>query len=222
MLMKGEYIFYCGENVRDAEEVLTYYQEKKVVFEEHKQICAPKTAFKIYTADYTDGETTLRSRWVAKEKYDLATRIMNNLPEDIAMTGDVGIKLQDVKDGKNTLDEFVAQLDLTELEAITRGDYKMDSPLGAKGNAGAYGGVLQSLRDKGVPPVITTDGPSGIRLQSSCSLLPIGTLIACSFNTELTKKMYEGIAGEMKEKGSDVLLAPGMNIHRNPLWRRLQ
>lgn len=220
MLMKGEYIFYCGENVRDAEEVLTYYQEKKVVFEEHKQICAPKTTFKIYSADYTDGETTLRSRWVAKEKYDLATRIMNNLPDDIPMTGNVGIKLQDVKDGKNTLDEFVAQLDLTELEAITRGDYKMDSPLGAKGNAGAYGGVLQSLRDKGVPPVITTDGPSGIRLQSSCSLLPIGTLIACSFNTELTKKMYEGIAGEMKEKGSDVLLAPGMNIHRNPLCGR--
>ena len=114
----------------------------------------------------------------------------------------------------------MAQLDNVELEAITRGDYKMDSPLGAKGNAGAYGGILESLRNKGVKPIITTDGPSGIRLASCCSLLPIGTLLACTFNTELVEKMYTILAGEMKEKGSDVLLAPGMNIHRNPLCGR--
>lgn len=217
---KGEYDFYVGKNVRETEKVFTYYQENTEVWEQLKQVCAPKTDFLVWRAEEKHGNYFLSTKMVAKEKYDLATRILNNLPADIEQTGDKGIKLQDVKDGKATLDEFVAQLDNVELEAITRGDYKMDSPLGAKGNAGAYGGILESLRDKGVKPIITTDGPSGIRLASCCSLLPIGTLLACTFNTELVEKMYTILAGEMKEKGSDVLLAPGMNIHRNPLCGR--
>ena len=217
---KGEYDFYVGKNVRDTEKVFTYYQESTELWEQLKQVCAPKTDFLVWRAEEKHGNYFLGTKMVAKEKYDLATRILNNLPADIEQTGDKGIKLQDVKDGKATLDEFVAQLNNVELEAITRGDYKMDSPLGAKGNAGAYGGVLESLRDKGIKPIITTDGPSGIRLSSCCSLLPIGTLLACTFNTELVEKIYTVLAGEMKEKGSDVLLAPGMNIHRNPLCGR--
>ncbi len=217
---KGEYDFYVGKNVRETKKVFTYYQENTEVWEQLKQVCAPKTDFLVWRAEEKHGNYFLSTKMVAKEKYDLATRILNNLPADIEQTGDKGIKLQDVKDGKATLDEFVAQLDNVELEAITRGDYKMDSPLGAKGNAGAYSGVLESLREKGVKPIITTDGPSGIRLTSCCSLLPIGTLLACTFNTELVEKLYSIIAKEMKEKGSDVLLAPGMNIHRNPLCGR--
>ncbi|WP_455492688.1 glycoside hydrolase family 3 protein [Eubacterium sp.] len=217
---KGEYDFYVGKNVRDTEKVFTYYQENTELREQLKQVCAPKTDFLVWRAEEKQGNYFLGTKMVAKEKYDLATRILNNLPADIEQTGDKGIKLQDVKDGKATLDEFVAQLDNVELEAITRGDYKMNSPLGAKGNAGAYGGILESLRNKGVKPIITTDGPSGIRLASCCSLLPIGTLLACTFNTELVEKIYTVLAGEMKEKGSDVLLAPGMNIHRNPLCGR--
>lgn len=217
---KGEYDFYVGKNVRDTEKVFTYYQENTELWEQLKQVCAPKTDFLVWRAEEKHGNYFLSTKMVAKEKYDLATRILNNLPADIEQTGDKGIKLQDVKDGKATLDEFVAQLDNVELEAITRGDYKINSPLGAPGNVGVYGGVLESLRDKGIKPICTTDGPSGIRLVSCCSLLPIGTLLACTFNTELVEKIYTVLAGEMKEKGSDVLLAPGMNIHRNPLCGR--
>lgn len=217
---KGEYDFYVGKNVRDTEKVFTYYQENTELWEQLKQVCAPKTDFLVWRAEEKHGNYFLSTKMVAKEKYDLATRILNNLPADIEQTGDKGIKLQDVKDGKATLDEFVAQLNNIELEAITRGDYKINSPLGAPGNVGVYGGVLESLRDKGIKPICTTDGPSGIRLVSCCSLLPIGTLLACTFNTELVEKIYTVLAGEMKEKGSDVLLAPGMNIHRNPLCGR--
>lgn len=220
VIQKGEYDFYVGKNVRDTEKVFTYYQESTELWEQLKQVCAPKNDFLVWRAEEKHGNYFLGTKMVAKEKYDLATRILNNLPDDIEQTGDKGIKLQDVKDGKATLDEFVAQLDNVELEAITRGDYKINSPLGANGNVGVYGGVLESLRDKGIKPICTTDGPSGIRLVSCCSLLPIGTLLACTFNTELVEKIYTVLAGEMKEKGSDVLLAPGMNIHRNPLCGR--
>ena len=116
--------------------------------------------------------------------------------------------------------DFTAQLSLEELEAISRGAYIMGHPWGARGNAGIFGGVTESLRDKGVPPVVTTDGPSGIRLYDSCSLLPIGTLLACTFDTGLVENLFAHVGREMKDRGSDVLLAPGMNIHRNPLCGR--
>ena len=80
--------------------------------------------------------------------------------------------------------------------------------------------MLPSLRAKGVPAVTTTDGPSGIRLSACCSLIPIGTLLACSFDDELVEGVYTAVSGEMAEKGSDVLLAPGINIHRSPLCGR--
>lgn len=218
---QGEYDFYIGNNVRNGEKVYSYYQEETEVWERLKQICAPKFDMRIMQARKDeDGNTVLSYKNASKERYDLATRIINNLPKTIEQTGDKGIKLDDVKSGKATLDEFVAQLDNVELEAITRGDYKMNSSLGPKGNAGVYGGVTESLREKGVKPIVTTDGPSGIRLLACCSLLPIGTLLACSFNTVLCDKLYSIVAKEMKEKGSNVLLAPGMNIHRNVLCGR--
>ena len=127
---------------------------------------------------------------------------------------------EDVKAGKVPLRAFVAQLSFDELEAVSRGDYKMNSPLGPEGNAGAFGGVLPSLNKKGVPPVITTDGPSGIRLKRASSLIPIGTLLACTFDEALVSEVYAGVGEEMRERGSDVLLAPGMNIQRSPLCGR--
>lgn len=216
----GEYVFSLGKNAREVEPIYTYYQEKTELWQQLKQVCAPKFDFTIIRATKSDGKTVLSQKPVAKEKYDLATRIINNLPSEIPQTGDKGILLSDVKNGTATMDDFIAQLSNDELEALTRGGYKMNHPLRPKGNAGIYGGVLESLRNKGVRPIVTTDGPSGIRLVHCSSLLPIGTLIACSFNTELTTEIYSIIAKEMKERGSDVLLAPGMNIHRNPLCGR--
>ncbi|MGN0457554.1 MAG: glycoside hydrolase family 3 protein [Eubacterium sp.] len=216
----GAYEFYLGTDVRATDKIGTFIQEKTTVFIQHKQVCAPVTDFEVYRAEEKDGEIIFSTKKAAKEKYDLATRILNNLPKDIELTGDRGLRLEQVKSGEITMDEFVAQLSLDELEAITRGDYKMDSKYGPKGNAGAYGGILDSLQAKGINPIITTDGPSGIRLQACCSLLPIGTLLACSFNTALVEEIYTAVAGEMREKGTDVLLAPGMNIHRHPLCGR--
>ncbi|MBE6817113.1 MAG: beta-glucosidase [Ruminococcaceae bacterium] len=217
---EGEYTFYLGKNVREAEAVFSYFQEECEVYAQHTQACAPQEHFEVFHAEIIDGKTVLRKKAVAKQKFDMGTRIHNHLPADIEIKGDLGLKLVDVKNGKCTMEEFVSQLSLEELEAITRGDYTMDSPLGAKGNAGAYAGILPSLRDKGIPPVITTDGPSGIRLAANCSLIPIGTLLACSFDTALVEALYTEISKEMVDRGSDVLLAPGINIHRNPLCGR--
>ncbi len=220
VIEKGDYGFAIGDNVRDAQRVWTYTAEKTVLYQQLSQVAAPRESFEIYTAEKKGEDYTLVRRAVHKKDYDLKGIILDNLPEGKAITGDKGYKLIDVKEGRVTMEDFVAQLSLEELEAISRGDYTMDSSLGVSGNAGCFGGVLESLRAKGIPAATTTDGPSGIRLSACCSLMPIGTLLACTFDEELVRELLEKLGDEMAEKGTDILLAPGMNIHRNPLCGR--
>ena len=216
VLQSGTYRFYCGKNVRDAEPAGSFLAAGTRVLKQHTQACPPSERF--FHVANRDGEAVRRKAAVSET--DLKKRILSQLPKSLPLTGDQGITLKDVKEGRADLDAFTAQLDLTELEAISRGGYIMGNPLGAKGNAGIFGGVTESLRKKGVPPVVTSDGPSGIRLYDSCSLVPIGTLLACTFDTALVEQLYAAVAGEMLERRSDVLLAPGMNIHRNVLCGR--
>lgn len=216
----GKYEFFLGKSIRENEAVFTFEQGEDEIDCQCVQASAPIENLEVISAYEYNGKRIIKNRKARTKEYDLGKRILENLPEEIPQTGDKGFKLADVKSGKITMEQFVAQLNNNELEAISRGDYVMNSPLGAKGNAGAFGGVLQSLRAKGIKPVITTDGPSGIRLSACCSLLPIGTLLACSFDPQLVEEVYSAVAEEMFAKGSDVLLAPGMNIHRNPLCGR--
>lgn len=216
----GIYRFYLGTDVRKAREILTYTCSETVLLEQLSEAAAPTVPFSVIRAEEQNGTRVPVKQAVHLAKTDLRRRITDKLPQGTPMTGDKGYKLSDVQNGTVSIEDFTAQLSLTELEAISRGDYTMNSSLGVAGNAGAFGGVLESLRAKGVPPVITTDGPSGIRLWSCCSLMPIGTLLACTFDEVLVEEVFAAIGAEMLEKGTDVLLAPGINIHRNPLCGR--
>lgn len=216
VLEKGIYEFFAGENVREAVKAGEWEVPKTLAVSEESRCATAESAFSVLDDD--NGKPVFRR--LEEKPFNLKDYIERNLPPKIPQTGDKGFKLKDVKNGTITAEEFVAQLSVEELEALSRGEGGMDSPLGPKGNAGVFGGVLPSLREKGIPPVTTTDGPSGIRLKAQCSLIPTGTLLACTFNTELVEEVFALIGNEMKERKSDVLLAPGMNIHRNPLCGR--
>ena len=220
VIEKGEYAFYLGSDVRSAEKVFSYYQNETVVYEQFQECIPPEKSFGVLTSKEIDGQITAVVEPCNGRTRVLKSRIIDNLPSSIPFTGDKGYKLCDVKNGTISMDDFVAQLDMNELEALTRGDYTMGSALGAPGNAAVFCGVLGSLRDKGIPAVTTSDGPSGIRLSASCSLIPNGTLLASTFDVDAVQEVYSLVAREMKEKGSDVLLAPGMNIMRSPLCGR--
>ena len=150
----------------------------------------------------------------------LRDRILLRLPAPNAIEKGKLPQFDAVRSGALSMETFLAALSSRELEALTRGHGMMNSPFGPAGNAGAFGGILPSLRKKGVAPIITCDGPSGIRLSRFTSLLPCAAALAASRSTELTETLYQKLGEEMAAVGADVLLGPGLNLHRNPLCGR--
>ncbi len=215
IIEKGVYKIYLGTDVRSAELCGQYNADEDTVIQQLAQRGAPVKTFNRLINE--NGKPVYKA--VPLSKRNLKQDILSGIPEEIRPCNK-NILLSDVKNGKATLNEFVGTLSVSDLEALSRGDFTMNSPLGAPGNAGAFGGTTKSLRDKGVPPLITTDGPSGIRLKATSSLLPIGVSLACTWNPDLIEALYEEVGKEMNARGSDILLAPGMNIHRNPLCGR--
>ena len=224
VLEAGEYTIYAGGNVRDVYAVGSFTLDELQIVEECRNALAPTTAFKRMKMTAANEHAEAAGVYeIAMEEVPL--RVVSpeekrnaELPESCEITGDRGIKLADVKAGKATLDEFVAQLTEEELASIVRGE-GMGSPKVTAGTAAAFGGVTKSLLEKGIPCGCCDDGPSGMRLDSGMKAfsLPNGTLLACTFNTQLNEELYAFTAVEMIKNRVDILLGPGMNIHRHPL-----
>lgn len=218
VLEKGSYEFYLGKDVRSAVLVGNFDLKDDVILGKVTGISAVNEEFERMVAVEKNGEVCLDYAIVKTEENTLKQRILANIPKFTGKGGNY--KWQNVVNGECSIDDFISGLSLGELEALTRGQGKMDSEYGVKGNAGAFGGITKQLREKGVPSVITTDGPSGIRVSYYTTLMPCGTAIACSFNEKLVEQLGEETGKEMRFRTADVLLAPGMNIHRNPLCGR--
>lgn len=218
VLEAGEYNIYLGACVRCAEKIFTYNVDKTIVTRRCTEALAPVKDFKIMHPVVKDGKLELTYKPVTKRTVDYCKRIKECIPEEIENTGDKGIKLIDVKEKKNTMEEFVAQLSDTDLMCLARGE-GMCSPKVRAGSAGAIGGVTESLAKFGIPIIALHDGPSGIRLDSGehATSLPNGTAIACTWDTELAEELYSLLSVELSIYKIDSILGPGINIHRVPL-----
>ena len=138
---------------------------------------------------------------------------------------------------KNTLnqEEVMAKLSLEDKAHFVIGVGMAgfsgdDAVIGAtKSLVPGAAGTTYPLDSLGIPAVVLADGPAGLRIDATregdsatyyCTHFPIGTLLASTWNTQLVEEVGEAIGEEVKEYGADVLLAPALNIMRNPLCGR--
>lgn len=212
ILEQGGYVFYAGADVRSASEAYSLTLPETVV-RQCKSALGPLTAFKRMVN--SSGKPEFEDVPLTGEAFphDHA-----KLPAEISQTGDRGIRLADVVNGKNTLEEFTAQLTDYDLSCIIRGE-GMGSPKVTAGTAAAFGGVSDTLTALGIPCACCDDGPSGMRLDCGTKAfsLPNGTLLASTFDRSLMTELFTFMGLEMHTNQVDCLLGPGMNIHRHPL-----
>ncbi|SFB51345.1 beta-glucosidase [Cohnella sp. OV330] len=225
VLEAGTYRFYAGTSVKKAAAIRFEGQDGyniealRVVqqLEEAMALTASLSRMKP-GARRADGAYELVYEDAPQRKISLADRIESRLPQALAQTGDRGYKLRDVRDGKVGLEAFVAQLGDEDLAALVRGE-GMSSPLVTPGTASAFGGVTDSLLGYGIPVACTSDGPSGIRMDSGhkATQVSIGTLLAATWNAALVEELYVLEGQELVRNEIDTLLGPGLNIRRSPL-----
>ena len=220
VLEAGEYSFYVGKNVRDAQKTGSLKLTELVVTEQLEEAAAPVISFHtLYPGTKkADGAWETAYRRVSLRTVDPMERRKERMPEEFPYTGDKGYRLPDVEAGKVSMGEFLAQLSDEELCCIFRGE-GMCSPKATPGTAGAFGGVTDALLKYGIPLGCCADGPSGIRMDCGTIAfsMPNGTCQACTFNDELVQELYEWEGMELRKNKIETLLGPGMNIHRNPL-----
>ena len=140
------------------------------------------------------------------------------------VTTDPTTTLYDVAKGSKTIQQFVAGLSVTQLANIVEGATTPGSTLSATGAAGYTTAKYESL---GIPGMTLSDGPAGLRLTQQINTTPktyqyetawpIGTLLAQTWDRDLVQQVGNAIGKEMEEAGVTLWLAPGMNIHRDPL-----
>ncbi|MCI5829883.1 MAG: glycoside hydrolase family 3 C-terminal domain-containing protein [Spirochaetia bacterium] len=226
VLEKGDYKFYYGNSIRNVKETETPFtvKETEVVLQLTEQL-KPKKLTKRLLADgtYKNLETSEYEKIQRPELFKKAEVLEGVIPSVRGLPYKSLVErfhhpakhLQDVADGKVTMEEFMAQLSEEDLVWLLGGQPNT-------GTANTFG--IGNNFDYDIPNVMTADGPAGIRImpwiEQYTTAWPCATTLACTWNEDAVEKIGEAVAKEVKENNCGIYLAPGLNIHRSPLCGR--
>lgn len=224
VLEAGEYRFHIGTSVRDtvtAEETWVLAENriteqltpKMVPTNLEKRLLADGTYESLPTGECNDFNASGLPPMTHDEIH--ASPEVRGVPRLSNFGRGTGMKLQDVADGKMTLEAFVRALPAEDLAALLGGQ-----PNVGLANTFGYG----NNPVYGIPNIMTADGPAGIRFHQELGVtttaFPCATLIGSTWDPETAREVGAAAALEAKENNIMVWLAPGVNIHRNPLCGR--
>ena len=221
---KGKYVFYIGNSSTNLKEAGKIQEKKTRILEQLEEVLAPITDYERLIPEENEDHTVKpgyepvpvrtadRKKRIEEERKNLTE------PMRALYQGERGWKLQDVAETRKSMEQFLSQFSDEELACLVRGE-GMRSPKVTSGTAAAFGGVTDVLKEHGIPVACCADGPSGIRRDDGhlAFSIPIGTALACTFNLPLVETLFTWMGKELKENKIDLLLGPGMNIHRHPL-----
>lgn len=137
--------------------------------------------------------------------------------------------------GKDPVKNIVKAMSLEEKAALVCGTwsagYAGDGTVGGKTFAMVSGaaGITEGFEKYGIPHTVMADGPAGLRIDPLrdgesgswwCTAFPVGTMLAATWDRDLIEEVGRAMGSEVLEYGCDVILGPGLNIHRNPMCGR--
>lgn len=280
ILEKGTYYIRIGAHSRDTQVVAALQMDRTVVTQQLSRRFVLETPIKEMTktgaVSYSYPEELVQKQAATVIHVDtdsipcaVATYRTSNPKLESAKT-DYAITLQDVQNGKHTIEELVAQLTVEQMAQLCVGtarDGAGNQPsVGASSVCcpGAAGDTTSELaEERHIPNMVLADGPAGLRLVTEfmldeqgnavlctpplpipgiaelfqkndtanmpadaphyyqyCTAIPIATLLAQTWDEDAIEEAGSIVGEEMLEFGVTLWLAPGMNIHRNPLCGR--
>ena len=269
VLEAGEYVIRVGVNSRNTHVAALVRLDETVETKKVKNICPLDEEFEeiscagveCWKPENEDAEKAAAPVFaISAAKVPTVTIEYAGEPEPFAPSGtDHMITLEEVRDGKYTMEQLVSQLSVEEMAEWCVGAARdNENVIGSASKAvpGAAGETSLALAYRGVRDMINADGPAGLRLLAHfrtdaegkllpggsaiggmaedfapkqegdvdyyqyCTAIPIAWLLASSWDLELIEKCGDIVGAEMETFGVRVWLAPGMNIHRNPLCGR--
>ncbi|MDO5392230.1 MAG: glycoside hydrolase family 3 N-terminal domain-containing protein [Eubacteriales bacterium] len=280
ILEKGEYLIRVGSHSRNTHIAATLMLNETAVTAKLTNKLSVDVEMKYFSkpADtYSYPEEEQERRNAVRLEFELepeTEHAVQNTDSSFGKTekssvGKHKLTVEDIENGNCSLEEFTADLTVTELVSICVGSAR--SGMGAESTVGAASAVCpgaagdttsELLESRKLPNMVLADGPAGLRLLKHfvtdsegnyieglgepsfnsvlevfgiipperpdnardyyqyCTAIPIATMLAQSWNISLIEKIGSLVGEEMEEYGIQIWLAPGMNIHRNPLCGR--
>lgn len=269
VLEAGAYVIRVGVNSRATHVAAVLQLDATVETKKVKNICPLDEEFDeiscagvaCWKSENEEAEKTAAPVFaLSASKIPTVTVEYAGEPEPFAPAGtDHMITLEEVRDGKYTMEQLVSQLTVEEMAEWCVGSARdSENVIGSASTAvpGAAGETSLALAHRGVRDMVNADGPAGLRLiphfrtdaegkllpggsamggmaenfapkqegdvdyYQYCTAIPIAWLLASSWDLELIEKCGDVVGAEMETFGVRIWLAPGMNIHRNPLCGR--
>lgn len=208
-LEKGKYNIALGGDVHAAEVCFSFEVSAPRLVEKLSSALCPKEGFDVISP-------------MGKRRIEAGKGTLPPAPKAIPFTGDEGYDFQDVRAGKCSLNDFIAQFKPEELLPLTVGEGWGSKKGSVPGSAAVYGGNVEPFASRKTEIVTCCDGPSGLRdgEERSHVSTPVAICVAASFNPDLWVGLSKTVSEDLHLAKVNCLLGPGANIMRHPFGGR--